>query len=113
MHRLRGVVLTSMGRTDEGEQALREALAVAQAQGARGWELRAATSLARLLRASRRTGDAVAVLTPVLAWFDEGHDARDVRSATALLRELGDGTLRVDLTEPVSAPPFTTREHQT
>jgi len=113
MHRLRGVVLTSMGRTDEGEQALREALAVAQAQGARGWELRAATSLARLLRASRRTGDAVAVLTPVLAWFDEGHDTRDVRSATALLRELGDGTLRVDLTEPVSAPPFTTREHQT
>jgi predicted ATPase len=56
-------------------------LSIAQEQEAKLWELRAATSLARL----RRERD---LLTPVYGWFTEGFDTADLKEAKALLDEL-------------------------
>jgi predicted ATPase len=52
-------------------------------------ELRAATSLARLLRGQGRDGEARGLLAPVHGWFTEGFDTADLKDAKALLDELG------------------------
>ena len=64
------------------------ALEVARAQRARSWELRAATSLARLWRDQGQRAEARDLLAPVYDWFTEGFDTRDVKEARALLGEL-------------------------
>lgn len=65
-----------------------QALAVARAQGGRGWELRAATSLARLHRRQGREAEARAVLEPVHARFTEGFATADLRAAAQVLATL-------------------------
>jgi predicted ATPase len=63
---------------------------VARAQSARAWELRAATSLARLWAKQRRRIEARDLLAPIYGWFTEGFDtAADLKDARALLAELG------------------------
>lgn len=62
-----------------------QALGVARAQRARSWELRAATSLARLWRDQGRRAEAHDLLAPVYAWFTEGFDTLDLKEAEALL----------------------------
>ncbi len=57
-------------------------------QEARSWELRAATSLARLLRRIGRRDEARATLAPVFTQFTEGFETGDLREAKALLEEL-------------------------
>jgi predicted ATPase len=52
------------------------------------WELRAATSLARLWRDQNRSVEAVDLLAPIYAWFTEGFDTIDLKEAKALLDEL-------------------------
>ena len=64
------------------------ALAVARAQQAKSWELRAATSLARLLNDQGRQHAARDLLAPVYDWFTEGFDTGDLRNARTLLGEL-------------------------
>jgi predicted ATPase/DNA-binding winged helix-turn-helix (wHTH) protein len=66
----------------------RQALDWARRQGALSWELRAATSLARLLRNQGRSGDALACLRPVYDRFTEGFETADLKSARALLGTL-------------------------
>jgi predicted ATPase len=61
---------------------------VAQEQRARIWELRAATSLARLWRDQGRRAEAHDLLAPVYGWFTEGFDTADLKDARALLDEL-------------------------
>ena len=65
------------------------ALDVSRQQQARAFELRAATSLARMLQSSGRTPGARAVLEPVLNWFTEGHGTADLVAARTLLSEIG------------------------
>ena len=67
---------------------LEEALRLAREQGALGWELRCATSLARLLHAQGARAEAHALLAPVLSRYVQGHASRDVMAAAALLAEL-------------------------
>ena len=68
---------------------LDRALASARRQNARVLELRAATSLARLLAEQSRRAEARDLLAPVYGWFTEGFDTADLTSAKALLAELG------------------------
>jgi class 3 adenylate cyclase/predicted ATPase len=72
----------------EAHGLLQEALGLAREHGARSWELRIATSLARLWRDMRRTDDARAMLTRAYGWFVEGFDTADLKAARGLLREL-------------------------
>lgn len=67
----------------------REAIEVAQQQGARTYQLRAATGLARFLAAQGRAAEARSLLAPLHAAFGEGHDTRDVVEAGAVLAALG------------------------
>jgi predicted ATPase len=61
------------------------ALAVARQQQAKSWELRAATSLARLWRGQGK--QARDLLAPIFGWFTEGFDTLDLKEAKALLEE--------------------------
>ena len=72
----------------KAEACFEQALAVARAQQAKSWELRAATSLARLLRDQSRQAEARDLLAPVYGWFTEGFDTLDLKEANALLAEL-------------------------
>jgi hypothetical protein len=86
LHRLHAELL---GSGPAAEEACRRAIAVARAQSARSLELRAATSLARLL-AGRGAGDeAHALLTEALAEFTEGFDTADLRTARLTLETIG------------------------
>jgi class 3 adenylate cyclase/tetratricopeptide (TPR) repeat protein len=73
----------------EAERCFRTALEVARHRSEKSLELRAATSLARLLAAQGKRQDARAELGGVYGWFTEGLDTRDLRAARALLAELG------------------------
>ena len=64
------------------------AIEIARRQAARSWELRAALSLARLLRAHGRRDEAGRTLASVYDWFTEGFDTADLREATALLDDV-------------------------
>ncbi len=88
--RIKGDLLLAHPTPDpaHAEAAFREALDVARRQSARSWELRAATSLARLLRDQGRSDEARALLAPVYDWFTEGFDTADLKDAKALLDEL-------------------------
>ena len=54
-------------------------------QSARMWELRATTSLARLLDQQGRRDEARAMLGEIYGWFTEGFDIADLKDAKALL----------------------------
>ena len=72
----------------KAEDSFRTALAIAREQGTRGYELRAATSLARLWREQGRRGEARDLLAPVYGSFTEGFDTPDLKEAKALLDQL-------------------------
>ena len=86
--RLRGWLLIQKGELDAAETTLRRAIKVARGQEARSWELRAATTLARLLASRDKRDKAAALLQPVLDGFTEGYATKDVKNARALLAEL-------------------------
>jgi class 3 adenylate cyclase/predicted ATPase len=89
-HRVAGEIALKSPQPDSAKaQAYFEhSLTVARAQQAKSWELRTATSLARLLsdRGERQT--ARDLLVPIYDWFTEGFDTSDLRKAKALLGEL-------------------------
>jgi len=68
---------------------LTKAISTARSQGARLFELRSATDLARLWRDEGRRAEAYALLAPIYGWFTEGFAMPDLREAKALLDELG------------------------
>jgi predicted ATPase len=73
---------------ETSEALFRQALDEARRQGALFWELRAATSLARLLRYQGRIADAIACLQPTYGRFTEGFGTADLIAARQLLDEL-------------------------
>jgi predicted ATPase/DNA-binding winged helix-turn-helix (wHTH) protein len=77
------------GTAPMAENHFRQALDWARRQGDLAWELRAATSFARLLRDQGRSTEAVALLQPVYDRFTEGFDTADLKAAGELLNELG------------------------
>jgi predicted ATPase len=90
LHRLKGEALLSLSETDlaGAESCFRHGIAVAREQNAKLWELRAATSLARLWRDQGKRHEAYDLLAPVYGWFTEGLDTADLNTAKALLEEL-------------------------
>ena len=54
----------------------------------KSWELRAATSLARLWQKQRKKKQAHKMLAEIYGWFTEGFDTKDLQEAKALLEEL-------------------------
>jgi predicted ATPase len=88
LHRLRGDLLNAMGDRAATERDYHQALEFAKRQSAKLWELRAATSLARLWRDQGKRTEARDLLAPVYRWFTEGFDAPVLKQAKALLDEL-------------------------
>ena len=90
IHRLRGELTGRLPHPDpaKAEDSFRTALAIAREQGTRGYELRAATSLARLWGKQGRQGEARELLAPVYGSFTEGFDTADLKEAKALLDQL-------------------------
>jgi tetratricopeptide (TPR) repeat protein len=89
LHRLRGNMLLMLGRKDEAQAGLQCALAIAQQQQARWWELRAATSLAGHLHQEDNSLEACSLLQPVYNWSIEGFGTTFLKEAKTLLDELG------------------------
>ena len=88
LYRLRGGLLNAIGDGAAAEQNYQQAMAVAQRQSAKLFELQAATSLARLWRDQGKRTEARNLLAPVYGWFTEGFDTPVLQEAKALLDEL-------------------------
>jgi class 3 adenylate cyclase/predicted ATPase len=88
--RVRGEIALMPGATDAiaAEAYFERALAISRMQSANSWELRAATSLARLWRDQGKRDEARELLAPVYGWFTEGFDTLDLKEAKALLDAL-------------------------
>jgi predicted ATPase len=87
-HRIKGELLLKQDAHDEAESCFQQALLVARNQQAKSWELRAATSMARMWLQQNRIEEARALLSPVYDWFSEGFDTADLMDAKALLEQL-------------------------
>jgi ATP/maltotriose-dependent transcriptional regulator MalT len=92
VHRIKGELLLANGSSNamHAEQSFRTAIEVARRLKAKGWQLRATTSIARLLRDTNRRDEARAMLADIYNWFTEGFDTADLKDAKALLEELAD-----------------------
>jgi len=87
--RIKGELMQRSARhSGDAEARFREAMAIALQQGARFWELRCATSLARLMTGAGQNAQALAVLENVAGSFTEGAGIADMRSARALMAQL-------------------------
>ncbi len=90
LHHVKGELLLAQNPSHgaEAELCFRTAIEIARRQSARSMELRATTSLARLLRDTGRRDEARAMLADIYAWFTEGFDTADLKDAKSLLEEL-------------------------
>ena len=90
LHRAKGELLLARSPSDvaEAEGCFRTAIEIARRQSARSAELRATTSLARLLNERGGRDEARAMLAEIYGWFTEGFDTADLRDAKALLDKL-------------------------
>ncbi|HSR34471.1 MAG TPA: hypothetical protein VLY63_28210, partial [Anaerolineae bacterium] len=89
-HRVRAeLLLLAPGNEVEAEAGFRKALEVARRQKSKSLELRAAMSLARLLRQQGRGAEGRNLLAECYAWFTEGFDTADLQEARELLDTLG------------------------
>ena len=73
----------------EAEQCFRQAIALAQQQGAKLLELRAVTSLCRLRQQQPTHPQEQRQLAEIVGWFTEGFDLPDWQEAKTILDELG------------------------
>jgi predicted ATPase len=90
LYRLKGELLLhqSLDNQAEAESCFYHAIHIAQSQQVKSWELRAATSLARLWQQQGKRQEAYELLAPVYGWFTEGFDTADLQEAKALLDAL-------------------------
>jgi predicted ATPase len=92
LHRMAGKLSLMSPQPDaaKAEAYFDRALAIARAQHARSWELRAAISMARLWLAQGKQKEARQLLAPVCGWFTEGFDTLDLKRAKQLLMAVTD-----------------------
>ncbi len=105
IERVRGELLLRRDGPGAADPCFRRAMTLARARGERALELRAATSLARLLVRRERRAEARQTLAEVHGWFAEGLGTADLRVAQALLEALDGGMARhVRLDSPAGGP---------
>ncbi len=91
IYRLKGQLLLVASRAEdrtEAESCFRRAIDIARRQQAKSWELRAVTSLGRLLQKQGKKEEPRQMLNEIYGWFTEGFDTADLKDAKALLEEL-------------------------
>jgi predicted ATPase len=86
IHRLRGELLVRQddSHVAEAQSCFERAIEIARKQSAKSWELRATTSLARLLAKMGRRDEARTMLAAIYNWFTEGFDTADLKDAKAI-----------------------------
>lgn len=96
LHQLKARTILAFGRApSDAERAFRDAIEIARRQQAKSFELRAAISLAQLLRDRNAREEARDLLAPLYFWFTEGFDTADLVAARAVLESLGQDPGRV------------------
>jgi predicted ATPase len=97
LHRIRGAILLERdpANTAPAEEAFQTAIAVAQAQKARSFELQAALSLAKLYQSTARPADAHAALAPALGGFAPTPEMPEIAEALALLAALDSHSVNI------------------
>jgi class 3 adenylate cyclase/predicted ATPase len=90
LYRLKGALLLMQNDSyaAQAESCFQRAIEIAREQSAKSWELRATTSLARLLVHQGRRDEARSMLAEIYGWFTEGFDTLDLKEAKALIDEL-------------------------
>jgi TOMM system kinase/cyclase fusion protein len=90
IYRLKGELLLQQNSANqaEAETCFHQAISIARSQQAKSWELRTATSLARLWQQQGKRDEARQVLGDVYGWFTEGFDTAALQDAKALLEAL-------------------------
>ena len=95
LYRLKGELTLQSSATHQGleveeeaEGCFRHAIAIARRQQAKSWELRAATSLAKLWKQRDKQDAAHRLLSGIYGWFTEGFATKDLQDAKALLDKL-------------------------
>jgi predicted ATPase len=86
--RIRGRLLALKGDPEGAERCYIASLDWARRQQAKSWELRTATSYARLMCDQGRAREAHDLLAPIYGWFTEGFDTADLKEAKGLIDEL-------------------------
>jgi tetratricopeptide (TPR) repeat protein len=84
----RAEIHLQLGDEVAAERDFRATIAAAVRTDSKAFELRATTSLARLLRDTNRPDEARIILAEIYNWFTEGFDTADLKDAKALLHEL-------------------------
>jgi predicted ATPase len=92
LYRYKGELLLQQSSDNQAdaETCFHHALEIARTQQAKSFELRTATSLARLWQQQGKRQEAYDLLAPVYGWFTEGFDTADLKDAKALLDELSE-----------------------
>ena len=87
VHRVKGELILAQDASNaaQAEQSMRTAIEVARRQKAKSLELRATTTLARLLATQAKREEARAMLSEIYNWFTKGFDTADQKEAKALL----------------------------
>jgi predicted ATPase len=90
LYRLKGEQLAALSPDNqaEAESSFRKAIDIANQQCAKSLELRATTSLSRLLKRKGKKDEAQQMLAEIYNWFTEGFDTKDLKESKALLEEL-------------------------
>jgi predicted ATPase len=90
VQRIAGEVMLKSPESDlaQAQAYFERALAIARERQAKSWELRAAMSMARLLRDQGKRKEAHDLLAPVHNWFTEGFDTLDLKNVRTLLDQL-------------------------
>src|SRR6202008_3705592 len=106
LHRIRAGILLRRDPADTAadEQSLQAAVAIAQSQKARSFELRAALSLAKIYRAANRDADAHAVLAPTVEGFPPTQQFPELTEAQTLLAALSESARARELASRVEDP---------
>ena len=86
--RIRGELRLNQGNLQLADADFLDSITMARSMGAKAWELRATTSLARLLASQGRRDESRTMLAEIYNWFTEGFDTADLKDARTLLEEL-------------------------